>query len=450
MTDLNILKGCELHVHLGGCLFAEDLLELGQDIYEEVDWSLFVDSYEQAFGIRPDPVSLFREALAGGAAGRERLCHHYVVGPEDRGDFARFQAKFNLAICLYRYWRRALQREEVVVRRILARHRAEGLDYVEYRAMYMFGSEDPDGFLSFHRLNARLIQEACRDGFEARYIISLPRQAPLEGYALVQRLFDENPELIPAIVGLDFCFFEEDHPPQSVQPLFERVSRDNRQHPDRALEVVYHVGEIFFDKSLESAIRWCHEAAEMGAARLGHAIALGLDPAVAVQRRARAHEEEPASERLAQIAYDQGHARALEDYGVALDHGALEQERRELQELPPATRQRRPYTRARLEELRRRQDFVLDRLAELGTIIETCPTSNLLLGSVPDSSAHPLHRFLRSRVNLSIGADDPGVFASPLAAEVDWVLEHTGLDAAALIDRLGDPRLFGLGRQRRS
>jgi adenosine deaminase len=59
-----------------------------------------------------------------------------------------------------------------------------------------------------------------------------------------------------------------------------------------------------------------------------------------------------------------------------------------------------------------------------------------------------LHRFLDSTVKLAIGADDPGVFNSPLAAEVDWVVENTGMDADDLALRLGNPRRFRLGNLR--
>jgi adenosine deaminase len=97
-------------------------------------------------------------------------------------------------------------------------------------------------------------------------------------------------------------------------------------------------------------------------------------------------------------------------------------------------------------EVRRRQDFVLERLAVLGTVIETCPTSNLRIGGVPSPAEHPVHRFLRSDVNLVISADDPGTFDAPLAAEVEWVLAHTGYDPTSLVERLGDPRRFRFQR----
>jgi hypothetical protein len=440
-------QSCELHVHVGGCLYAEDLLELGRQIYTEVDWSLFVNSYERAFGARPDPERLFREGLRS-EKGRERFRRHYVYSQEDGGDFDRFQAKFGLLICLYRYWAQHLHREEEVLWRIVERHRREGLKYVEYRAM--FGSDDPEHFLHFHRTNARVFQQASGRGFTARYLISLPRGAALAGYELVQRLFEEDPELIPSVVGLDFCFFEEGHPPEKLKPFFARLEKDNQQRPAPALEVAYHVGEVYFDKSLESAVRWCHQAALLGARRLGHAIALGLDPEVAIGRRPGAHEAEPVSERLAQIAYDLEHRRELEGFGVEVNRAELKREAEELRSRPLGERVRRPYTPARLEEVRRRQDFVLAELARLGVCIESCPTSNLRIGGVPSPAQHPLWRFLRSEVGLAIGADDPGVFDQSLAAELDWAAAHAGLGKGALARRRGDPRRFRFGQGRPS
>ena len=448
MTDLSLLKTCELHVHTGGCIYAEELLDLGREIYDRVDWHLYIDTYEKAFGIRPDPVALFADALSGEDEGLERLRRHFVVGEEDAGDFGRFQAKFNMAICLYRYWYQILGREEEIVRRILERHRAEGLHYVEYRAMAPYDADDPENFAAFHLQTARAIRAACTSSFAARYIISLPRWNPLPTYRLVQSLLDQHPELIPTVVGLDFCFFEEGYPPESTRPFFEQLQRDNERRPESALEVVYHVGETYFDKSLESAVRWCHEAAELGSRRLGHATALGLDPEVAVSRRPDAHVVEPVCERLDQIVYDLKHRDALETYGVEISIAELEKERGDLERLSADATIDRPYTSERLEQIRRRQTFVLDRLAKLGTVIETCPTSNLRIGGVPAPEHHPIHRFLASSVDLAIGADDPGIFDSPLAAEVDWIVEHTELSATELAHRLGDPHRFHLSAVR--
>ncbi len=448
MSHLDLLKGCELHIHSGGCLYADDLLELGKDVYHEIDWGFFIQGFEEVFGVRPDPIALYEDALHGGESGRQRFQHHYVYGQADAGDFGRFQAKFNFLICIYRHWRHALQRDDELLRHTVARHRREGIDYIEYRGMTSVGPDEPEAFIEFHRVNAQTLRHASRDGITARYAISLPRWAPLESYALVRQLLETEPELQSTIVGIDFCFFEEGYPPSSVKPFFEQLAQDNQRHPERALEVLYHVGESFFDKSLESAARWCHEVADLGARRLGHAIALGLDPAVAVARRPHAHEAELVSERVAQIEYDVVHRDALTAYGIAINASALEREWEQLQHRAPGDTITRPYSPERLDQVRRRQDYVLDCLTRLGTVIETCPTSNLRVGGVPSAARHPVHRFLRSDVNLAIGADDPGIFNSPLAEEVDWVLDQTHLSAEELVERLSDPRRFRLGALR--
>jgi adenosine deaminase len=327
---------------------------------------------------------------------------------------------------------------------MIERYRSQGLDYIEYR----YGLNIEPDFLSFHQRCAQLLQDASDEGMTARYIIGLPRQAPLEGYALVQQLLDERPDLIPTIVGMDFAGFEEGYPPQLLRPFFSQVAKDNRAHPERALDIVYHVGESFFDKSLESAIRWCYEIAEMGARRLGHAIALGLDPAIAIARRPQAHVWERVSERLDQLAYDLRYRLQLARYGVTVDEQALMAERKRLGAVDPGTLIERPYDEGRLAEVRQRQRFALDRLRALGTVIECCPTSNLRIGGVPDASHHPIHRFLDSGINVVVCSDDPGIFDITLASEVEWVRTHVVLDVETLQKRLGDPRRFRLGQQR--
>ena len=445
---VDLLSRCELHVHVGGCFYLGDLTDLARDLYEDVDWLPFEDNFERAFGRRPNGVDLFERALSGDEEGLADLRRHYVLGHADDGDFHKFIAKFSLLSCLYRHFIK-MGRNAELVRRVAERHRAEGLDYVEYRALFPRGTEDADGFLSFHQQNARALRLSSVGDFTARYIISLPRRQPLECFELVVRLLHDSPELIETIVGLDFCDIEEGFPPKAVRPLFESLEEFNATHRERALEVVYHVGESFFDKSLESAVRWCHEAAELGARRLGHAIALGLDPETAVARKPRAHQAELVSERLDQIAYDLHHADGLSAAGVNVDADTLEKERSGLLKQPQGSEVERTYSLERLEDVRRRQEFVLTKLAELGAVVECCPTSNALIGDVTDPRDHPVHRLLDSRVGLVIGADDPGIFDSPLAAEVDWVLNHSTMDREALCRRLGDPHRFRLGSLRR-
>ena len=433
-----------MHLHILGAYHAEDLLELGRDCYKEVNWNEFdfINTYRDTYGTDPRPIALFDDAVKGCRNGFDRLKRACTFDERDGGDFGRFEAKQLLFLCVWSHWR-TKGRDEALIQRMLARHRTESLDYVEYRC-----GSGLDGFLYWHGLCAGVLKEACSDGFTARYILSIPRDAPIETYALTQQLFDQSPDLIPTIVGIDFAGREEYHPPKRMRALFSLVDEDNRRNPERALDIVYHVGESFFDKSLESAVRWCHEVAEMGVRRIGHAIALGLDPEVAVTRRAKAHVREMVGERLDQITYDLLHAQKLTGYGIEIDERALVAEREAMAKRPDDEEVERPYDQRRLNEVRRRQEFVLDRLIELGTVIECCPTSNLRIGGVTAPMHHPIHRFLDSRVNLVICSDDPGNFGSTLSEEVDWVLTHTGMSEDALIRRLGNPRRFQLGQSR--
>ena len=150
------------------------------------------------------------------------------------------------------------------------------------------------------------------------------------------------------------------------------------------------------------------------------------------------------SERLDQIDYDLRHAEALSARGVKIYEAELVRELEQLRSKDKRGAIRRPYSSDRIAEIRRRQDFALNALEQLGTVIEICPTSNRVLGGVTDPAQHSMHRLLASGVDVVIGADDPGIFDSVLADEVDWVRTHSGLDPIAVDRRLGDPMRFCL------
>jgi len=58
-------------------------------------------------------------------------------------------------------------------------------------------------------------------------------------------------------------------------------------------------------------------------------------------------------------------------------------------------------------------------LAERGTCLDVCPTSNLLLGVVPALADHPLPALLAAGVRCSINADDPTLFGPGLLEEYE-------------------------------
>jgi adenosine deaminase len=68
------------------------------------------------------------------------------------------------------------------------------------------------------------------------------------------------------------------------------------------------------------------------------------------------------------------------------------------------------------------------RLADLGTCLDVCPTSNLSLGVVDQIEDHPLPALLNAGVRCSINADDPLLFGPGLVEEYELCRTVLGLD----------------------
>ena len=440
--DPRRLKETDLHVHTVGCYHPGQLLDMARDCYRRINWNRFgfLDRYEGIFGVRLDPVGIFERAVDTGSLDELREVSVYEYRPG--GSFEEFNITSYFSNAVVGYY---LDREEhePILAPIVRRHRQEGLTYVEYRNAFATHGEE---FRHWHGRFARYLRDASSDGFTARYIIRLDGRAPLASYREVRQLMKEHPDLVETIVGVDFS--GKEIAPRQLQPLYEQLRADRQRCPGNFLEVVVHIGEDFFDLSLESAIRWCHESALYGATRLAHCIALGMEPRVAIARRERAHQGETVRERRDQIEYDLQHADDLAAYGVQVDADVLEREHRDLEAREGDTWVRRPYDGSRLQDVVRRQDYVLDDLARLGTVIETCPTSNLCIGGVPGIEHHPFGRLYASEANLAICTDDPGIFDTTLSDEVDRVCEWFQVSPEDLAARVGDPFAYRLATAR--
>lgn len=57
-------------------------------------------------------------------------------------------------------------------------------------------------------------------------------------------------------------------------------------------------------------------------------------------------------------------------------------------------------------------------------MIEVCPTFNRRIGGILDPSHHPVHRFLPAGLPVAVSSDDPGIFGTTLADELDRVCRH--------------------------
>lgn len=436
------LEQTDLHVHTIGCYHPDDLFRMARHCYREINWNRFrfLERYEQVFGVRLDPVAMFDRASSSGSL--DEISDVAIYRYHPKGRFEEFDVKSFFAIALSGYF---LDRGELdlMLSPVLERHKSEGLAYVEYRNA--FGAKGEE-FKYWHSRYARCLKAASTEDFKPKYIIRMDGRNPIECYLTLREMLDENPDLLDTIVGMDFS--GKEIPPQSLASFYELVRTDNEQNPKQALEVVVHIGENFFDLSLESAIRWCHESGLLGAKRLAHCIALGMDPRVATRRRNDAHQREPVKERLCQISYDLAHAEGLRAHGVSVDATALQKEREQLSLMGPDEPVCRGYDARRLNEAAGRQDYVLWDLARLGTVIEVCPTSNLCIGGVPGIEYHPFKKLFASKANLAICTDDPGIFGITLSQEVANVSRWFGITRPELTVRLGDPHKFRLSSGR--
>jgi adenosine deaminase len=60
---------------------------------------------------------------------------------------------------------------------------------------------------------------------------------------------------------------------------------------------------------------------------------------------------------------------------------------------------------------------LLDRIVEAGVALEVCPVSNVALGVYSDLTSVPLPTLLAAGATVALGADDPLLFGSQLAAQ---------------------------------
>ena len=74
------------------------------------------------------------------------------------------------------------------------------------------------------------------------------------------------------------------------------------------------------------------------------------------------------------------------------------------------------------------------RIADAGTTLEVCPTSNVALGVFARAADVPLRTLLDAGVSVALGADDPLLFGSRLAAQYDLAREASGLGDEALAE----------------
>ncbi|MDH4441008.1 MAG: adenosine deaminase [Rhizobium sp.] len=72
------------------------------------------------------------------------------------------------------------------------------------------------------------------------------------------------------------------------------------------------------------------------------------------------------------------------------------------------------------------------RLADLGTVLEVCPGSNIALSVYPDFQSHPLRKLRDAGVRVCISSDDPPFFRTSLAREYELASTEFGFSDAEI------------------
>ena len=396
-------KYCELHNHLYGSIPTNILYRIGfKNKKHKLDF--FLKNFYKIYNKKINIHTFFDKYKD-----IKNFKNLYIFN--EKSDFLHFQAKFNLIIALCKF-----DQEEIfyIAKKLCLLHLSQNIAYIEYRIMYPLDISKED-FYSKTIAACEGLKEGeilSNNQIKARLIISFHRcnENFLE-YEMLKNLMSQNTIAKTYIVGIDFCAIEEGFHPSLKKNFFQQVLKDNYFNLETALSINYHVGESFKDKTLLSATRWVLESAIYGVHRLGHCLALGIEPDLYYKKEIK----ETVQERLNQLYFELEHYEELKCFISTLSKKSIENEILSLKYKKGFIKKK--YDKAFLEHCRGFQNFCMNYLSKTNTVIECCPTSNERIGNLPNLKFHPLKRFIKENLKLTISTDDPGIFDTNIENE---------------------------------
>ncbi len=304
VTRPNPILKSEAHLHLYGCLDAEGLWTIGSDparlnaLEPRMEW--FAAEYTKTFGIVPNWREWWKTSK-----GFDDFKQTFEF--TKAGSFPEFQAKFNLLIAL----NPPRPGDYELVKRVLETHSKAG-GIKEYRTFLPIYLPEPDREAYLLGLLEEVRNHTDKNRFQPLVALSFMRTPEVadESYGWLQQFCEKNPWVSSYITGVDFCASEVGHAPKWKQNFIARLYQDNFKR-EKPWHVLYHVGEMWDPISLASAARWVVEACALGARRLGHAMALGVDPNILLNQSTK----EPRAEFLDHILWLTQHESLLEGFG---------------------------------------------------------------------------------------------------------------------------------------
>ena len=391
----------ELHTHLYGSIPVETLFEIGKN-NPSPRWNIFIEPYEKLFNIKIDPKNFFKEFDSA-----EKLKSiYYFLNP---APFEEFQAKFNLIIALS-----VFNKEEIkfIAREVLGDYAKKNSKYCEFRIMYSPLATEVDYYEKTLAACEGLQEGEKIYSCKGRLVVSLHRRGNYEEqYGFLKKMMEKNPVIAKYLVGIDFCHIEEGNPPKEKKEFFKKVLLDNYKNSKNALSILYHVGESFIDKTHLSACRWIYESAVNGAHRLGHCIALGEN----LNKYYGKTREETREEFIDTNEFIINHFEDIKAHGKISDINYFKENLEKIRYGTDTIVVM--YDKIFVQNLDTFRKFVIEKLIKEKTIIESCPSSNYLIGMVDKYDHLPIKFFSETNLRLTIGADDPGILNTDIVKE---------------------------------
>ncbi len=416
----------ELHSHLYGAIPAEILYDIGKRNLNP-RWSIYTDAYEKIFKERMDSNLFFKvyDSL-------DKFKELYYFSK--KAPFDVFQCKFNLIIALAEF---SIEEIQFISKQVLFESSIKGVSYSEFRIMYNPFATEVDYYEKTLAACIGLSEGELAYNVKGRLVVSLHRQSGFEvQYEWLKKAMKSNEIISKYLVGIDFCNTEEGFPPKYKKEFFKKVLLDNQIDPTKSLSILYHVGESFQDKSHLSACRWILESSEYGAHRLGHCIALGetLDKFIGTERLELIEEYIDTNEYI------------LNHYDEILEFGKISKFdlfRMNLvkSKTSPLKQILVKYDETFLENLDTFRKYVIHKLIKNNSVIESCPSSNFLIGMIDTYDNLPIKAFSETDLKLTISADDPGIFNIDLQGEYR-ICESIGIASEKLNKIKVDSKLY--------
>jgi adenosine deaminase len=405
----------ELHTHLYGCMSAELLYEIGKN-NPSPRWEIYTHLYSQLYKEEVDTQNFFKKY------------NHPEIFKEiyyfnQKAPFLEFQSKFNLIIALCKF-----DPEEIkmVSKVVLQEYAKNEVDYVEFRIMYSPLADEKTYYEKTLAACQGLSMGEQLTGIQGRLVVSLHRDFGFANqYLWLKKAMSSHTLIQKYLVGIDFCNVEEGFPPKEKKYFFNQVLGDNLKDPKTALSILYHVGESFQDKTHLSASRWILEASQNGAHRLGHCIALfeNLEKYIDVEKI-----ESP-------IELKDTYNYLRENHSEISSHGRFP-DLLELKKIfEPFFSSLDPvkirYTESFLEITETFRNYVLSQLIRRNSVVESCPSSNYLIGMIDTYENLPIKKMIDTKLKCVISADDPGIFETDLQRELK-ICESIGISREKL------------------